>query len=93
MKILRTILRAGILKLNMGKLTITIPLYTLKKYFRENLGAPFILSFQVLFLLCVVLLARGYSELANDVSIYAYFFLVSGVILQFISFIRERKLG
>ena len=60
-------------------------------YFRENWGAPFIIGFQVLLLACAGLLVQGSSGLANDVAVYAYYLLVIGVILQLVSFLKNRK--
>jgi len=60
-----------------------------KRYFRENLGAPFIIMFQVLLLVCAGLLVVGNAELANGVATGAYFSLVIGVVLQLISFLRH----
>lgn len=60
-----------------------------KKYFRENLGAPFIMVFQALLLVCAGLLIVGSAELANGIAIGAYFSLVIGVVLQLISFMMH----
>ena len=60
------------------------------RYFRdhkENLGAPFVVGFQVLLLVCAGLLVQGDSGLANEVAVYAYCLLVAGVVLQLISFV------
>jgi hypothetical protein len=62
-----------------------------KKYFRENLGAPFVIGFQVLLLVCASLLIMGNSVLANEVAVYAYYLLVAGVVLQLFSFLRYEK--
>lgn len=64
-----------------------------KRYFRENLGAPFIIVFQGLLLVCAGLLIVGNAELANGVATGAYFSLVIGVVLQLISFLRHGKEG
>jgi len=63
----------------------------LKKYLRENLGAPFIIVFQVLLLVCAGLLVLGNSMWAEEVAVGAYFSLVVGVVLQSISFLRHGK--
>jgi len=62
-----------------------------KKYFRKNLGAPFIIVFQALLLVCAGLLIAGNAELANEVATGAYFSLVIGVVLQLISFLKHGK--
>lgn len=54
-------------------------------YFRKNFGAPFIIGFIVLLLVAAGLLVMGDSVLANDVSVYAYYSLVVGVVLQLVS--------
>lgn len=68
--------------------TIGIP-PRIKRYFRENPGALFIIGFQVFLLVCGGLSIIGNSEWANGVAIAAYFLLVIGAILQFISFVRH----
>jgi heme/copper-type cytochrome/quinol oxidase subunit 4 len=60
-----------------------------KEYFRENLGAPFVIGFQILLLTCAGLLVIGNSALANDLAVAAYFSLVIGVVLQFVSFLKH----
>jgi len=60
-------------------------------YFKENWGAPFIISFMVLLVVCAGLLASGNDGLANEIAIYAYYSLVIGVVLQLVSFIREER--
>jgi ABC-type Mn2+/Zn2+ transport system permease subunit len=69
---------------------VTINITKIVKYFRENLGAPFIIFFQMLLLFCAFLLVRGYSNLANDVAIYAFYSLMIGVVLQLVSFLHHR---
>jgi len=75
----------------MVTIRITIDPLRIKRYFKENLGAPFVIFFQILLLVCASLLIQGNSVLANMVAIYAYYSLVGGVILQLISFMRYRK--
>lgn len=67
-------------------------LLRVKRYFMENLGAPFVIGFQILLLTCAGLVIQGNSSLANEVAIYAYYSLVIGVFLQLISFLRHGKL-
>ena len=69
------------------KITINIP--RIMRYFRQNMGAPFVIVFQILLLFCAALLIWGYSNLANEVAVYAYYSLVVGVVLQLVSFIRH----
>lgn len=61
------------------------------RYFRENLGAPFVVGFQALLLACAGLLVQGDSGLANEVAVYAYYLLVAGVVLQLVSFVWHQK--
>ena len=63
----------------------------IKKYFKDNPGAPLVIGFQLLLVLCAVLLIQGSSAIANKVAIYAYFLLVFGVVLQFIAYVRHRN--
>jgi len=62
----------------------------IKRYIKGNLGAPFIIGFQLLLLVCAGLLIQGNSVMAGEVAIYAYCILVAGVVLQLISSIRNR---
>ncbi len=73
----------------MVSIVISIP--KIRRYFKENLGAPFILGFQVLLLVCGGLLIQGNPALANRVAVYAYYLLVAGVVLQLVSFLRQEK--
>lgn len=75
----------------MGPIVIRIRLYKIKNYFRRNLGAPFIIGFQISLIVCAGLLISGGSVLANAVANAAYFLLVIGVILQSISYIVQQK--
>ena len=60
-----------------------------KRYFRKNLGSPFIIGFQLLLLACAGLLIQGNTVMANEVAVYAYFLLVIGVVLQLIAYVRH----
>ena len=59
------------------------------KYFKENLGAPFVIGFQILLLVCAGLLIGGNSVWADGLAVVAYFSLAIGVVLQLISFLRH----
>lgn len=63
----------------------------IKGFFVKNRGAPFIIGFQITLFVCAGLLVQGYAKLANDIAIYAYFLLVTGVILQTISFLENKE--
>jgi hypothetical protein len=61
----------------------------IKRFFRANPGAVFILGFQVLLLACAAMLVFGFSFLAEDVAVVAYFLLVVGVVFQLVCFVRD----
>jgi len=63
----------------------------IKRYFRRNPGAFFIVGFQILLLVCAGLLISGNSFWAEGVAVVAYFSLVIGVVSQLISFLRHRE--
>lgn len=63
----------------------------IKRYLKDNPGAPFIIGFQLLLLVCAGLLIQGNSVMANEVAVYAYFLLVIGVVLQLIAYVRHGK--
>ncbi len=62
-----------------------------KVYVKDNLGSPFIAGFMSLLVVVAVALSAGLSSLANSISVYAYYLLIVGVILQIVSFLRFRK--
>ena len=74
-------------------LTVKLPkrLSLVLKYLRKNWGAPFVIGFQVLLLSCAWLLIQGYTSLANEVAIHAYYLLVIGVVLQLVSYLKCGK--
>ena len=61
----------------------------IKRYFKDNPGAPFIIGFQLLLLVCAGLLFQENSVMANEVALSAYFLLVIGVILQLVAYLRH----
>jgi len=63
----------------------------IKKYFKRNPGAPFVIGFQLLLVVCAGFLIQGSMAIANEVATYAYFLLVIGVVLQFIAYVRYRN--
>jgi len=75
----------------MSKVTIKFEFHKLKKYLKENFGAPFLIGFQILLIACAYLLVQGASAIANEVAIYAYYLLIAGAILQLISFVKDKK--
>jgi uncharacterized membrane protein len=44
-----------------------------------------------LLILSAITLAQGFEERANRIAIYAYYFLVIGIILLFIDFLRNKE--
>ena len=66
-------------------------MFKAKHHFRENWGAPFIIAFMVLLMVCAGMLAFGNEALANEVAVYAYYMLVVGVALQLAAFIRDER--
>lgn len=63
----------------------------IKRYLKISPGAPFIIGFQLLLLICAGLLIQGNSVMASEVAVYAYYLLVAGVVLQLISPVRSRS--
>lgn len=64
-----------------------------KHFFRENPGAFFVLGFQVLLVVCAILLVFGFSSLAEAVAAVSYSFLLVGVGLQLVCFVRDSDGG
>lgn len=62
-----------------------------KRYFVRNPGALFIVVFDVLILTCAFLLVKE-SSLVSDVAVFAYCFLVVGVVLQAVAFLKDKRL-
>jgi hypothetical protein len=60
-------------------------------YVKENWGAPFVVGFMGLLMVAAVSLLMGFAVLANEVSVYAYYALVVGVVLQLVCFLKYRK--
>jgi len=65
----------------------------IKRYFRDNPGASFVIGFQILLLVCAGLLILGNSVWAEGVAVAAYFSLVIGVGLQLFSLIHRHGRG
>jgi hypothetical protein len=57
------------------------------RFFKKNPSAVFVVGFQVLLIIAVVLLVLS-SPLAEAVGNVAYFVLVAGVVLQLVSYLR-----
>ena len=65
----------------------------IKKYFRENWGAPLFIEFILLLMVAAASLSIGLDFLANEVAVYAYYALVAGVVLQFVCFLKYGERG
>lgn len=62
----------------------------IKRYFIRNPGALFIIFFDVLIVACAFLLIQG-NPLVNNVAVFAYCFLVVGVVLQAVAFLKDKR--
>ena len=61
----------------------------IKRYFIRNPGALFIIVFDVLILTCAFLLIQE-NPLVDGVAVFAYCFLVVGVVLQAVAFLQDK---
>jgi hypothetical protein len=59
------------------------------RFLRGNPGAVPIVGFEVLLVVCGVLLASGLSVVAEGLAVVAYFLLVVGVVVELVLFVRE----
>jgi hypothetical protein len=66
-------------------------IHNTKCYVTENWGSPFIVAFMLLLLSSAISLSLGSSNFANSTSIFAFYALVIGVILQLVCFLKYRK--
>ena len=74
-----------------GKLDkLRVSFVKIKRYFVRNPGALFIIGFDGLILTCAFLLIQE-NPLVDDVAVFAYCFLVVGVVLQAVAFLRNKK--
>jgi hypothetical protein len=69
-----------------ARASIRYSLVWIKRYSKENWGAPFVLVFMGLLLAAAVCLVSGLEWWANEVAVYAYYSLVMGVVLQLFCF-------
>jgi len=65
----------------------------MKRFFRENPGAVFVLGFEVVLVACAVLLVAGLASLAESLAVVGYFLLVAGVVVQLVWFVRVSRGG
>jgi len=66
-------------------------LLKIKGYIKENWGSPFIFTFIILLMGTAIFLSTGLSYMADTVVVYAFYALVVGVVLQFVSFLKPLK--
>lgn len=62
----------------------------IERYFIKKPGAFFIIVFDVLLLACAFLFIQG-NPLVNDVGIVAYCFLIVGIVLQALAFLKDKR--
>ena len=67
------------------------PFYELMNFFRKDLARVFILGFMILLISCAFLLIFRAEKTAEEVANVAYFLLVIGVGIAFISMIRHKN--
>ena len=63
-----------------------------KNFVARNLGAPFIFIFDALILSVAFMIVQG-NAFISDLAVLAYCFLVVGVVLQAVSYIKYRSRG
>lgn len=61
----------------------------LKRYFQANWGAPLILVFMLLLMFVTVALSLSLSSLVEKLAVSAFCMLVTGVVLQLVSFVKN----
>jgi uncharacterized membrane protein len=60
-------------------------------YIKNNWGAPFIVGFMILLIAAATIQSLGITSAANQIALYAFYTLVVGVMLQFISYLKYKK--
>jgi len=66
-------------------------LLKIERYFIKTPGALFIILFDVLIVTCAFMLVQG-NPLVDNVAVFAYCFLVIGVVLQALTFLKDKRL-
>jgi membrane protein YdbS with pleckstrin-like domain len=64
-----------------------------KRFVRENWGAPFIVGFMLLLLIAAASLSMSWATMADEVAVYAYYALVVGIILQLVCYPKNNKMN
>jgi hypothetical protein len=62
-----------------------------KRFVRENWGAPFIVGFMLLLMIVAVISSMSSATMTDAVAVYAYYALVVGIILQLVCFLKNSK--
>jgi hypothetical protein len=62
-----------------------------KRFVRENWGAPFIVGFMLLLMIVAASLSMSLATMADEVAVYAYYALVFGIILQLVCYLKNNK--
>ena len=60
-------------------------------YLKKNPGSGFILGFMFLLIVCAFLLILGREKTAQGIANWAYLFLVIGVVIKLVRFLKERE--
>jgi hypothetical protein len=81
-------------RLNVAAIFVAALLTKAKAYVRENWGAPFIMGFMLLLAVAAASLSMGLAGFADEVTVYAYYTLLVGIILQLACFLKyDRRSG
>lgn len=73
----------------MARNNLSNAIVKIRVYVKENGGSPFIVGFMFLLIGAGVSLSAGFSWLADNIAVYAFYALVIGVILQIICFLKH----
>ncbi len=60
-------------------------------YLKKNPGSGFILAFMFLLIVCAFLLICSWEKIAQGIANWAYLFLVIGVVIKLVRFLKERE--
>ncbi|MDG7005470.1 MAG: hypothetical protein JRM86_00865 [Nitrososphaerota archaeon] len=65
----------------------------MRAYLRTNWGSPFVVGFMALLIGSAAELSAGASSISNEITIYAFYSLVLGVVLQIASYVKYGEGG
>ena len=71
----------------------TLNIARMIRYMSLDLGTILIIIYQMLLAYCAILLLKVNSYAAEQLSLYAFYFLMMGVVLQFVSFILHGEMA